>query len=327
MLHWRTMYRTNRRRFLEQLTAAAAVCGVPRSLWVSADAGSPQVKFPTEPKERIAIASYPFREFIRGKHDAGTGSAKIEIKQFAADVGEKFGVSKIEPWSEHFLSLEPAYLAEIRAGVEKAGGAIVDIAADGRYSPYAENQEEREQAIAFSKRWIDGAAALGSPSVRTNIPAARDAKPDVTMLSESLKAVAEYGERKNVAVHLENDNPVSEDPFFLVKVIEKVKSPWLRALPDFGNSVGALPEAEAYRGIDEMFAHAYGISHVKNASETKGGKLIRVDMERTFGIAAKHGYKGYFSMEWDSPGDPYAGTKELIETTVKDLTALQRRQS
>lgn len=321
------MNRINRRRFLEQLTAAAAVCGVPRALWGSADARSPHVKFPTEPKERIAIASYPFREFIRGKHEAGAGRAKMEIKQFAAYVGEKLGVSKIEPWSEHFLSLEPAYLEEIRGEVEKAGGAIVDIAADGGYSPYAKSREEREQAIAFSKRWIDGAAALGSPSVRTNIPAARDAKPDVTVLAESLKVAVEYGERKNVVVHLENDNPVSEDPFFLVKVIERVKSPWLRALPDFGNSVGALPEADAYRGIDEMFAHAYGISHVKNASETRDGKLVPVDMEKTFGIAAKHGYKGYFSMEWDSPGDPYAGTKELMETTVKALTAQQRRRS
>ena len=316
------MNKTSRRRFLEQLSTAAAFCGVPRALWGFGGTSEPKVQFPSEPKERIAIASYPYREFIRGKHDAGVaGNAKMEIKDFAAYTREKFGISKIEPWSEHFLSLEPAYLAEIRAGVQKAGGTVVDVAADGGYSAYAKSREEREQAMAFSKKWIDAAAAVGSPSVRTNISAARDAKPDVAVLAESLKNVAGYGEQRNVVVHLENDNPVSEDPFFLVKVIERVKSPWLRALPDFGNSVGALPEAEAYRGIDEMFGEAYGISHVKNASETKGGKLIRVDMERTFAIAAKHGYKGYFSMEWDSAGDPHAGTKELIEATLKALAA------
>jgi len=322
LLNWRAMNTTSRRYFLERLAVSAALCGAPRALWGFGGTSQPNVQFPSEPKERIAIASYPFREFIRGKHDAGgAANAKMEIKDFAAHAREKFGISKIEPWSEHFLSLEPAYLTEIRAEVEGAGGAVVDVAADGGYSAYAKSREEREQAVAFSKKWIDAAAAVGSPSVRTNIAGARDAKPDVEVLADSLKKVADYGEQKNVVVHLENDNPVSENPFFLVKVIERVKSPWLRALPDFGNSVGALPEAEAYRGIDEMFAQAYGISHVKNASETKGGKLIRVDMERTFAIAAKHGYKGYFSMEWDSAGDPYAGTKELIEATLKALAA------
>lgn len=297
----------------------SGVCWPFRAL-AHADARGPDVHFPSAPRERIAIASYPFREFIRGKHDAGVaGEQKMEIKDFAAHVHEKFGISKIEPWSEHFLSLDPPYLGQIHSTVEKAGGAIVDIAADGGYSPYAKSGEEREQAIAFSKQWIDAAAQLGSPSVRTNIPAAKDAKPDVAVLAESLRRVAEYGAQKNVVVHLENDNPVSEDPFFLVQVIERVNNPWLRALPDFGNSVGALPEAQAYRGIDAMFAHAYGISHVKNASEARDGKLVPVDMARTFAIAAKHGYKGFFSMEWDSPGDPYQGTKNLIETTLQDL--------
>ena len=315
---------TTRRRFLEQISTGALLSRIPGPVRALAQIGArgPDVHFPSAPHERIAIASYPFREFIRGKHDAGVaGTPKMEIKDFAARTKEKFGICKIEPWSEHFLSLEPRYLGEIRSGVEKAGGAIVDVAADGGYSPYAKSREEREQAIAFSKQWIDAAALLGSPAVRTNIPAARDAKPDVAVLAESLNSVAEYGEQKNVVVHLENDNPVSEDPFFLVQVVERVNNPWLHTLPDFGNSVGALPEATAYRGIDGMFAHAYGISHVKNASETRDRRLLPVDMQRTFAIAARHGYKGYFSMEWDSPGDPYAGTAELLEATTRDLGA------
>ena len=42
-----------------------------------------------------------------------------------------------------------------------------------------------------------------------------------------LARAAEYGAKKNVVVHLENDNPISEDPFFIAQVIEKVNSPWL----------------------------------------------------------------------------------------------------
>jgi sugar phosphate isomerase/epimerase len=121
-------------------------------------------------------------------------------------------------------------------------------------------------------------------------------------------------------VHLENDDAVSEDPFFIVKVIERVNSPWLRALPDFGNSVAAHDADYAYKGVDEMFAHAYGISHVKETEAGEQGKIAHVDLAKTFAIAKQHGYKGYFSMEWDSPGDPYAGTAGLIEKTLKNLS-------
>jgi len=310
-----------------------------RELWDStaAEAG-PKLQFPAAARERIAIASYPFREFIAGrgeqagapKDNAGATSGtaqgrqaskgKMELKEFAAHVSGKFKIKKIEPWSEHFRSLDKAYLEELRAAVAQAGGAIVNIAVDGEHSPYAADGAERERAIAFSKLWIDVATVIGSPSVRTNIAAAKDSKPDLERTAESLKRVAEYGAAKNVVVNLENDNPVSEDPFFLVKVIEKVDSQWLHALPDFGNSVAAHEDEYAYKGIEEMFGRAYNISHVKETEVGEKGKTAHVDLGKTFGIAKQHGYKGYFSMEWDSPGDPYQGTAGLIEKTLKNLS-------
>ena len=70
-----------------------------------------------------------------------------------------------------------------------------------------------------------------------------------------------------------------------------------------------------------MFGKAYNISHVKETEVGDGkDKIAHVDLPRTFAIASKHAYKGYFSMEWDSPGDPYAGTAGLIENTLKNLS-------
>ena len=83
---------------------------------------------------------------------------------------------------------------------------------------------------------------------------------------------------------MENDNPISEDPFFIVKVIEKVNSPWLHALPDFANSLVTGREDHAYQGVQAMFAHAYNICHVKALETNEQGKEFRVDMPKTFGI-------------------------------------------
>jgi sugar phosphate isomerase/epimerase len=243
----------------------------------------------------------------------------MPVKDFPAHVLAKFNVRKVEPWSEHFLSLEPAYLDEIREAAGKAGSSFANIAADQENSLYSQNASERQRSIQFGKTWINVAARLGSPSVRLNIAAARDTKPDAKLVAEGLKSIAEHATSKNVVVHLENDNPVSEDPFFIVGVVDGVGSPWVHALPDFGNSLAALPPEDAYRGLDQMFVRAYAISHVKDTTTTPANVVVQVDMARIFALAKKHSYRGIFSMEWETAGDVYAGTASLIATTLKNL--------
>jgi sugar phosphate isomerase/epimerase len=276
------------------------------------------VQFPADAHERIAIASYPFRDFILGAR-AGVAARQMDLKDFAAHCGEKFNVRKIEPWNQHFRSTDAKYLEEFRASIDKTRGAVVNIAVDGDHSPYSADATERDQAVAFSKKWVDVAAAIGSPSVRTNIPKAGGSKPDLGLAAETFKRVVEYASGKNVVVHLENDNPISEDPFFLVQLIEKVNSPWLRSNPDFCNTLATGREEYAYKGIAAMFQHAYGICHVKDMETNEKGQVFRVDMARTFGILKRANYRGYCSMEFDSQGDPYAGTTALIAQTLQYL--------
>ncbi|HKS81171.1 MAG TPA: TIM barrel protein [Candidatus Acidoferrales bacterium] len=245
----------------------------------------------------------------------------MAIKDFGAHVAEKFGVNHIEPWSAHFLSLEPDYLAEIRSTLAKARVGIANLAVDGQHSQYARDKEERAKAIEFAKSWIDAAAAVHAPSIRTNVPRAKDGDADAARAADTLREIAHYGESKKVVVNLENDNPVSEDPFFLVKVIEQAGTPWLRALPDFGNTLTAHPAEYAYDGLTKMFAHAYNICHVKAMEESEKGGVVHVDLEKAFGILRASGYRGFCSMEFDSQGDPYAGTKELVEKSLKGLAA------
>jgi len=83
-----------------------------------------------------------------------------------------------------------------RNAAAKAGSSFIDIAADGENSIYSNDSGERDRAIAFGKAWIDVAARLGSPSVRINIAAAKNARPEVARVAEGLKPIAEQlGER------------------------------------------------------------------------------------------------------------------------------------
>ena len=316
-----------RREFVGQSAGAAAGALIlPGMVW-AASSGRPAVHFPSYPRDRVAVAAYPFREFIVGwKGWDGNSPSKvpreqqIELKNFARHVAEKFNVHHVEPWSPIFPSTDAKYLDGFRLAVAKAQSSVVDIAVDGRHSQYATDAAERKASVEATNQWIDVAVALGSPSIRTHIDGAKNSKPDVKLAADTLARNAEYGAKKNVVVHLENDNPVSEDPFFIVQIIEKVNNPWLRALPDFGNSLAAHDDAFQDRAMDAMFAHAYGICHVKDGEVDDQGKASHVDLAKAFGALKKSGYKGYCSIEYDAPGDPYKPTAELIEATVKYLS-------
>src|SRR5579864_5148678 len=60
------MSATSRRQFLEQCAGAAAWAWLLPELAHAATPSAPDVKFPSAARDRVAVAAYPFREFIVG---------------------------------------------------------------------------------------------------------------------------------------------------------------------------------------------------------------------------------------------------------------------
>jgi sugar phosphate isomerase/epimerase len=243
----------------------------------------------------------------------------MDLKEFPQMVAARFRISNLELLGDHVQSNDPEYLAALGAAVKSAGSHVINIPAGVGVSFYDADAGKRATALTNGKKWVDAAVALDCPSVRLHIQGAPGATPDAVRASETLAAVAEYGASKDVAINLENDDPATEDAFFIAKVIDRVNSPWLRALPDFCNSMLKGDEKFNYEAVAAMFQRAYNISHVKDA-EVDHGKVFRVDLSRTFGIAKAAGYKGYFSMEFEGEGDPYEGTRKLIEESLRNLS-------
>jgi sugar phosphate isomerase/epimerase len=318
-----------RRAFLEKLSALAAggivASGVGKAFGADRSGKSvvsePHISFPRAPRDRISVASYPFRAYIESptNHDRDPSLPGMDLTDFAAEVVRKFNVHNIEPHNRHFRSLEPAYLGSFREALSKANAKVVNIAVDGPDSFYDADQSARKKAITHAMKWVDVAVEIGSPSIRAHIQKAPNSAPDVGRTAESLREVAKYGAGKNVVVNLENDDLGSEDAFFIVKVIEAVKHPYLRALPDFANSMMTGDADFNYRALQAMFQHAYCICHVKDSEADDHDKLLSIDLKRSFDILKSTGYQGYCSMEFDAPGEPYAPTARLIEQTLRYL--------
>jgi sugar phosphate isomerase/epimerase len=313
-----------RRAFLEKISiltagvlATADVVGAPPNTDLE-----PHIIFPTHPRERISIASYPFRAYILSpdNRDRDTTLPGMNLLEFPAHVVAKFNIHNIEPHSRHFTSLQPDYLDDFRQILLKTKVRVVNIAVSTVNSFYDADGSARDKAVTFAKKWVDVASRIGSPGIRTHIAAARNSSPNVELTSGSLREVTEYAADKNIVVTLENDDLVSEDAFFLVKVIESVNNPYLRALPDFANSMLSGDADFNYRALQAMFQHAYNICHVKDGETNDDDKQFNVDLKKSFDILKASDFPGYCSMEFDAPGDPYAPTAKLIEQTIKYLS-------
>lgn len=304
--------------------------GASLAALTSLRAAEPKAKFPRDPRQRLAVATYPFRFVIASPaaHDsapnqsAQTGKPRMSLAEFAASLREQFNVSGIEPWSRHFESVEPEYVRNLSQSFQKSGIRVVNIPCDIRVQLCA-TPAERADAIEAYRKWIDAASILGSPSIRIHVPKTQP-PGDFNCIVSGLKAVAECGGEKNIVINLENDNPQTEDPFLIVKAIEAVNSPFLRALPDFCNSRQLGDEDYNDRALRALFPHAYNISHVKDQEFHNG--VLRVDLDRIFAIARQANYRGYFSMEFSSNGtnDPYEGTKQLLQASLRNLNQTTR---
>lgn len=317
------MERNSRRQFL--LNAATLTTGAAALAW-KLDPGyaqEPHLTFPTKPRDRIAVASWPFRMFINAPSNRSAPKSPaggMDLTEFPALVVKHFGIRNVEPLDEHFHSTDSAYLLTVREAIEKAGCHAVNLPCAVHASFYDPDPAQRRLAVTNGQKWIDVAAQIGSPSIRAHIQGPRNLAPDAGLTAESLKRLAGYAASKNIMVSLENDDNRTEDPFFLVQVIEKVASPYLHALPDFCNSMMTHDQEFNDRAMQALFHHAYNIAHMKDSEGDEKGHFRTVDVKKCFAIAKALGYRGYFSMEWEGDGEPYAGTQKLIDETLKYLT-------
>lgn len=305
----------SRRKFLASAAGLGAVVAGNAAALL---ARQPYLNFPTAPRSRLALTSYPFRAYIATSHNQGPD--KIKLTDFAAMAVKRFGIYNINPVVYHFESTDPAYLERFRESVAQAGSHLVGLGLGGGQF-WDPDPAKVQAAVAYGHKWIDVAEALGSPSVRQHIEGSPHVAPDAERAARSLGRLAEYGAKKNIVINLENDNIIDENPLFIVKVIRMVRNPYLRALPDFGNSI-RHPGGAAFnqRGLTQMFKHAFNMSHVKDQVTGSNGTVYKIDVGKIFAIAKASGYRGYFSMECESGGEgPFAGTERLVKESLKYL--------
>src|ERR1700689_3185662 len=115
----------SRREVIRRLLVVALAAPVAQA----ATSEAPTLSFPLLPRERLAVPSWPFRNYIDspGNKAFDRGRQGFDLKEFPSVVVQRFGVHNINPLAAHFSSTDHAYLVAFREAVEKAGSHVVDL--------------------------------------------------------------------------------------------------------------------------------------------------------------------------------------------------------
>ncbi len=288
----------NRRDFL--LGSAAAVAAFGMSGLARAEDAATLAKL-----NRISLMTNDFDGTLPEIWDRSKKVApeKLDMMDLPDAVADRLHLHNLEVCNINLLSMEPSYIREFKQRLHKAKSRVVDLVVEidpratayrGYISVCSPNPEIRAHAIEETKKWIDIAAVLGSPSIMPD-QGVHYLPEDLTPCIEGLKALVDYGKPKGVAVILE---PRGEQLDQLVKLIK-------------GSGAYSNPQIGTEEGLRLLYPLAHTVQHVNLSPRSNLATAIKLSKEL--------GFKGWFSIETDGGPDPWTPIQRVIDALLHYL--------
>ena len=286
----------NRRRFLQNTTAAALAAGdFSRRLARAADPA---------PRYRLAMSQWTFHRAFRGE----PGFAKRDALEFAGMAGE-LGIEGLDYsgllLGEHHA--DPKYLAELNRRAADAGVRNLLILVDLNVPLGAPDEAARGKAVEKFRPWLTAAATLGCTGVRVNarsettLPAAEQAR----LVADGVARLMKVSTPLNLDVLIENHGEgLACDGAWIASVVKRINHPRCGTLPDFGNFQKNRATNEfydRYAGVAAMLPFAKCIS-AKTHDFAANGDECYTDYSRMLQLVADSGYRGWLEVEYEGPG-------------------------
>lgn len=229
-------------------------------------------------------------------------------------------------------SVTSSGLSQLRKVLDRTGLIVANVNANtavgyyGRqfweplFEPSLANPDGdlRQWRIAYSKKCIDIACALGSPCVSlTSGRTVPGVSPEqsVDFLRDSLQELLKYAEDKSVRIGIEYESGLLIESFEeLLMLIEDIDSPYLGANLDLGHSHVLAEDPETIVGaLDRKIYHV----HIEDIKARKHYHLIPgtgdIDFAELFGILEAHNYEGFATVElYSYPDEPEAAARQAL---------------
>lgn len=266
------------------------------------------------PLFKISLAQWSLHRHFFNKEIESTFDfpviARRQFKIEAVEYVNQFFQDKAE---------DKKYLTELKTRSDGVGVKNLLIMCDNEGSLAAKAKTEREQAVENHYKWIDAANFLGCHSVRVIANGEGTPLEQKDQMVESLCKLAEYSEERRINIIIENHKGLSCNAVWLSEIIREANSPFIGALPDFGN----FPEGiNRYESVEKMMPFAKGVS-AKSYDFDEYGNEKNINYEKMLRIVVGSGYRGYVGIEYEGENlDECEGirkTKTLLEKIRTEL--------
>jgi sugar phosphate isomerase/epimerase len=264
--------------------------------------------------ERLGMSTVTFRDrFKQTKPAAIALQNELTLLSVPAYYRERFGVRNLEFWSNHFESLESAYLQELRASVKAAGAQLLNIQVDADYDLASTDDHERQRSLKVAREWIDAAATLGSRAIRIN---PGKAKGSVEKSIASMKEVNQYCKSKGLPLLTENHFGLEMDPDIHLRILDEAGPENIHTLPDFGN----YPGETMWKALEKILPYAYLVS-AKAVEFNPNMEHLSYDFDRCVQLAERLGFKGIYSVEQWSREDLQVDSEKVVDWMLEHVRA------
>lgn len=284
-----------RRDFLRTAGVAAAASLCASAIPGSASQTAPDVA--KTPRLLPGCAAYSYRKYLE--------KGPMTMEDFILK-GVELGLSGVDMTGYYWKSTDPGYIAGLRQAGFKNGMPFSGVAIGA--SMVESDASKRAQVLGEIKKWVDATDLLGASHLRIfagKLPPGATSNQGIEWSVEIMKAASDYSGKKGITLGLEDHAGITQTADAILEIIHRVDSPYAGINLDITHF---LPMSTAYAQIEACIPYATQ-THIRDVFDD-GSPL---DLERVFGLFARHGYKGYMSAEYEGKEDPLTGVPRLIE--------------
>ena len=305
------MARLTRREFSCAIAAAAALAPATR-----ASAAMDPVVRRGAPRMKLSLAAYSFRRHLTDYRRGQAARPDAMTLDGFVDLCAEYPLDGVELTSYYVPEpLPDAYLQRLRRRAFLLGLTVSGTAIGNTFTHPP--GPRRDEQMAYTRRWIDRAAALGAPTIRIFAGEVQEGTTEAQARQWCLDAIAEacaYAAPRGVILALENHGGIVTTADQLLSIVREVDSEWFGVNWDSGNFRSADPYAE-------LAAIApYAVTAQVKASIGSGGTSRPADWKKVIGILRDSGYRGWVALEYEEEEDARTAVPRLLQ----DLDALTR---
>jgi L-ribulose-5-phosphate 3-epimerase len=276
-----------------------------------------QGAIPARKLARLSVSTSSYRANYEGRFNVATATPKLSHRTFPAYIKEKFGITKIELWDQQFGPNGHSFAEcrAIRAAADAAGVQVVSVEVEDMAPIDALDPDDRAQAVAEGKVWLDKAKVLGCASMRFNV---NRGKGEVNQAAavEVLRQMADYGRKLGIIVLLENHGGATSTIPNLIAMVKAVNHPFVKAEPDWG---AWSPPGDRYEAMKSAMAVAQIVSAKGLVFDPNTYEHTSYDVARLVKDAESTGFKGVYSIELYNNPAP-ADTDKAVAAFAKTIT-------